>query len=201
MKNQIDFINGAEIQANPELEADLLYGIGRAYGLELFFKKLKGRFNGWVSYTLSRSERQFDQINNGKWYAARQDATHTVNLVAMVEISPRLSFSTSFVLNSGNAVTFPSGKYTIDNGSVWYYAERNGYRMPIYHRLDMGLTLNSKKESKLNSSWSFGLYNVYDHKNAYLIDFRENKENPKQTEAYQIALFGIVPSITWNFNF
>lgn len=201
MKNQIDFINGAEIQANPELEADLLYGIGRAYGLELFFKKLKGRFNGWVSYTLSRSERQFDQINNGKWYAARQDATHTVNLVAMLEISPRLSLSSSFVLNSGNAVTFPSGKYTIDNGSVWYYAERNGYRMPIYHRLDMGLTLKSKKESKLNSSWSFGLYNVYDHKNAYLIDFRENKENPKQTEAYQIALFGIVPSITWNFNF
>src|SRR5690606_6904178 len=151
----------AEIQANPDLEADLLYGIGRAYGLELFFKKQEGRLNGWVSYTLSRSERQFDQINNGNWYAAKQDATHTVNLVAMVEINPRLDFSASFVLNSGNAVTFPSGKYTIDNSSVWYYAERNGYRMPIYHRLDMGLTLKPKKESKLNSSWSFGLYNAY----------------------------------------
>lgn len=201
MKNQIDFMNGAEIQANPNLEADLLYGIGRAYGLELFFKKHSDRFNGWISYTLSRSERKFDEINNGKWYAAKQDATHTVNLVTMYEISPRLSFSASFVLNSGNAVTFPSGKYTIDNHSVWYYAERNGYRMPVYHRLDMGLTLKSKKESKLNSSWSFGLYNVYDHKNAFIVDFRENEDNPKQTEAYQIALFGIVPSITWNFNF
>ncbi len=201
MRNQIDFTNGAEIQANPELEADLLYGIGRAYGLELFVKKLRGRLNGWVSYTLSRSERQFDLINNGKWYAAKQDATHAVNLVAMYEINPRLSFSASFVLNSGNAVTFPSGKYSIDNKSVWYYTERNGYRMPIYHRLDMGLTLKPKKESKLNSSWSFGLYNVYDHKNAFIIDFREKEDNPKQTEAYQIALFGIVPSVTWNFNF
>jgi hypothetical protein len=201
MRSQIDYKNGAEIQANPNLEADLLYGVGRAYGLELFLKKREGDFNGWISYTLSRSERQFDQINNGKWYPAKQDATHNLNLVAMYEINPRLSFSASFVLTSGNAVTFPSGKYTIDNGSIWYYSQRNGYRMPLYHRLDMGLTLKSKMGSRFNSSWNFGLYNAYNHKNAFLIDFRENKDNPKQSEAYQISLFGIVPSVTWNFNF
>lgn len=201
MRNQIDLKNGAEIQANQDLEADLLYGIGRAYGLELFFKKRRGEFNGWVSYTLSKSERQFDQINDGRWYAAKQDATHSLNVVGMYEINPRLSFSATFVLSSGNAVTFPSGKYIIDNGPVWYYSERNGYRMPVYHRLDMGLTLKSKLDRKFNSSWNFGIYNAYNRKNAFLIDFRENEDNPRQTEAYQIALFGIVPSVTWNFNF
>lgn len=201
MRNQIDVRNGAEIQANPDIESDLLYGIGRAYGLEVFFKKREGRFNGWISYTLSKSERRFDQINNGNWYAARQDRRHDFNFVGMFELNPRVSFSANFVLSSGNAVTFPSGKYILDDHPVWYYSERNGYRMPYYHRLDLGVTLKSKPGSKFNSSWNFGVYNAYNRKNAYIINFRESENDPKKTEAYQIALFGIVPSVTWNFNF
>lgn len=201
MQNQIEIRNGGDVQANPKLEADLVYGVGRAYGLELFLKKRMGRLNGWISYTLSKSERQFEEINQGAWFNARQDRTHNLNIVTMVDIKPRLSFSATFSLSSGTAVTYPSGKYTIDDHQVWYYSERNGYRMPVYHRLDMALTLKSKAGSKFNSSWNFGLYNAYNHKNAYLIDFRQNEEDPSRTEAYQIALFGIVPSVTWNFNF
>lgn len=201
MQHQIELKDGAELQANPELEGDLLFGKGRAYGMELFLKKRAGRFNGWISYTLSKSERLFDDINDGKWYTAKQDRPHDFNVVAMYEINSRLSFSSNFVFSSGQAVTFPSGKYVIDDLPVWYYTERNGYRMPNYHRLDLGLTLQSKAENKFNSSWTFGLYNAYNHKNAYIINFRESKEVRNKTEAYQIALFGIVPSITWNFNF
>lgn len=201
MRNQLDLKNGAEIQANPDLEADLLYGIGRAYGLEFFVKRRTGRLNGWLSYTLSKSERKFDEINEGNWFAAKQDRRHDLNLVGMFELNSRLSLSANFVISSGNAVTFPSGKYLIDGASVWYYSERNGNRMPTYHRLDLGLTLNSSADSKFKSSWNFGLYNAYNHKNAYLINFREKKDQPNKTEAYQISLFGIVPSITWNFNF
>ena len=201
MQHQIELKDGAELQANPDLEADLLFGQGRAYGLEFFVKKRTGRFNGWISYTLSKSERLFDGINDGKWYIAKQDRPHDLNIVTMYEINPRLSLSSSFVFSSGQAVTFPSGKYRVDDLSVWYYTERNGYRMPNYHRLDLGLTLQSKPENKFNSSWTFGLYNAYNRKNAYIINFRESKEVKNKTEAYQIALFGIVPSITWNFNF
>ncbi len=201
MQHQIDLKNGAEIQANSNVEADLLYGVGRAYGLEFFVKKRRGRFNGWLSYTLSKSERQFEGINLGKWYPAKQDRRHDLNLVGMFDLNTRISLSANFVVSSGNAVTFPSGKYWVDDAPIWYYSERNGYRMPAYHRFDLGLTVNSKEDRKFKSSWNFGLYNVYNQKNAYLINFRQKKDQPNQTEAYQISLFGIVPSITWNFNF
>lgn len=199
MSNQIDFKTNADIQANPNVEADLLYGDGRAYGLELYLRKHTGRLNGWISYTLSKSERSFDGIDGGDWFDARQDRTHDLSLVAMYELNDRWSFSSTFVYSTGNAITFPSGKYLADGKPVWYYTERNGYRMPDYHRLDIGFTYEPRSKGKLKSTWDFGLYNVYNRKNAYIIDFRENSAN--QTEAYQIALFGIIPSVTWNFKF
>lgn len=201
MKNQIDFKTNAEVQANPNVEADLIYGRGRSYGLELFLKKRGGKLNGWISYTLSRSERQFDEINNGDWFAARQDRIHDLSFVAMYQISDRWTFSGTFVYSTGNAVTFPSGKYIIDDKPVWYYSERNGYRMPDYHRLDLGFTYEPKAKSKFKSTWDFGLYNAYNRKNAYMIDFRENEENKAITESYKVSLFGIIPSVTWNFKF
>lgn len=201
MQNQIDFKANADIQANPNVESDLLYGKGRAYGLELFLKKRTGRFNGWLSYTLSRSERQFDEINQGDWFAARQDRIHDLSFVAMYEISDQWSFSGTFVYSTGNAVTFPNGKYVIDEKPVWYYTERNGARMPDYHRLDLGFTYEPKSKRRVKSVWDFGLYNAYNHKNAYIIDFRENENNRNKTEAYKISLFGIIPSVTWNFKF
>ena len=201
MQNQIDFKMNADVQANPNVEADLLYGKGRAYGLELFLKKRKGKLNGWLSYTLSKSERQFDEIDQGNWFAARQDRTHDLSVVAMYQINERWSFSSTFVYSTGNAVTFPSGKYIVDDKPIWYYTERNGSRMPDYHRLDLGFTFEPKQKGKIKSTWDFGIYNAYNHKNAYMIDFRENENDKNKTEAYQISLFGIIPSVTWNFKF
>ena len=201
MQHQIDYRNAADLQANVHLEGELLYGVGRAYGLELYLKKQQGRLNGWLSYALSRSERQFDGINEGHWFAARQDRTHDLSAVAMYQLTPRWNLSATFVYSTGNAVTFPSGKYTVDDRTVWYYTERNGYRMPDYHRLDLGATWEPESNGRFQSSWTFGVYNAYSRKNAYIIDFRENEANPNVTEAYRIALFGIIPSVTWNFKF
>jgi len=201
MQNQIDYRNGADLQANEHIEAELLFGLGRAYGVEVFLKKREGRLNGWLSYALSRSERRFGGINNKNWFAARQDRTHDASVVGMYQLSPRWNLSATFVYSTGNAVTFPSGKYTVDGRTLWYYTERNGYRMPDYHRLDLGTTWESATSKRFKSSWTFGIYNVYNRKNAFIIDFREKEGNPNATEAYQIALFGIIPSVTWNFKF
>ncbi len=202
MQNQIDFRNGADLQANRLLEGELLFGIGRAYGLEWYFRKNVGKLNGWISYTLAKSERKFDEIDNGNWFSARQDRTHDLSVVGMYELSKSWTLGATFIFNTGNAVTFPSGKYEVDGRSMFYYTERNGYRMPNYHRLDLSATYEPRKANKrFNSSWTFGVYNAYNRRNAYIIDFRDSETTPNATEAYQVALFGIIPSVTWNFKF
>jgi hypothetical protein len=201
MQNQVDYKDGASTIANDLIEGELLYGKGRAYGVELFFKKKYGRFNGWISYTLSRTEKQIDGINNSNWYAARQDRTHDLSLVGIYDINDRLSVAATWVFYTGSAVTFPSGKYYIDGNIQWLYTERNGYRMPNYHRLDLSVTYYNKKTDKFESSWNFGIYNAYARENAWTISFRESETDPTKTEAVQIALFKLVPSITYNFKF
>ncbi len=201
MRNQIDYREAADLQANEFIESELLFGIGRAYGIELYARKRRGRLSGWLSYGLSRSERQFDDIDSGSWFPARQDRTHDLSAVATYTLSPRWSLSTTFVYSTGNAVTFPSGKYQVGGQTLWYYTERNGYRMPDYHRLDIGATLEGNPDKNFKSSWTFGIYNAYNRKNAYIIDFRESEANPNLTETYRLALFGIIPSVTWNFKF
>ncbi len=201
MQNQIEYRTGTDLRGNANVEADLLYGRGRAYGVELFLKKRFGKFNGWVGYTLSKTERQFDAINNTRWFNAKQDRTHDLSLVGIYKVSSRWTFSSVFVYNTGNAVTFPSGKYQINGRTVYYYTEKNGYRMPDYHRLDLSATLEGKPGRKVQSSWSFGLYNVYNRKNAFSIDFKDNEDDQTKTEAVRTTLFGIIPSVTWNFKF
>lgn len=202
LDNQIDFKNGADLQANKYFESDLLYGEGRSYGIETYLRKNSGRFNGWLSYSLSRSERRFDAINQGDWFHARQDRRHDISLVGMYELSPKWTLGATFVFQTGHAVTFPSGKYEMDGKTMFYYTERNGYRMPNYHRLDLSATYEPKpKNKRWQSSWSFGVYNAYNRKNAYIIDFRDSETVPNKTEAYKIALFGAIPSVTWNFKF
>jgi hypothetical protein len=201
MQNQIDYKNGANTRANDKIEGELLFGKGRAYGIELFFKKKYGRFNGWVGYTLSRTEKQIDGINNGDWYAAKQDRTHDVSVVGIYDFSKKWSASASWVFNTGNAVTFPSGKYNVDGQTQYLYTERNGYRMPNYHRLDLGVTWFNKKTEKFESSWNFSCYNLYGRQNAWTITFRENENDKSKTEAVQTALFRWVPSVTYNFKF
>lgn len=201
MQNQIDYKNGAELRANVNVESQLLFGKGRAYGLELYLKKKYGKLTGWVSYTLARTEKLIDGINNNHWYAAKQDQTHNLAIVAIYQASAKWTFSSNFVYNTGNAVTFPSGKYQVNGQTAFYYTERNGYRMPAYHRLDFAATLQGKKRAKYESSWTFSVYNVYGRENAYSIEFKDDPNDPSKTVAEQTALFRWVPSVTYNFKF
>lgn len=199
LQNQVDFEDGGSAINNPDVEADIVFGEGRAYGLELYLKKKKGDFTGWISYTLSKSERQFDAINDGAWFSARQDRTHDLSIVAMYRINDRWSVSGSFVYYTGDAVTFPVGKYFIDGNLVNLYGDRNSERMPNYHRLDLGATWIAKDTEKFYSDLSFSIYNVYNRYNAYSIDF--GLDDNGNTQATQLSLFGIIPSVTWNFKF
>jgi hypothetical protein len=201
MSNQIEYRSGTDLRGNNNVEADLLYGDGRAYGLELFLKKRFGDFNGWVGYTLSRTERQFNDINGGSWFPSKQDRTHDVSLVGIYKASKRWTFSSTFVYNTGNAVTFPNGKYQIKEKTVFYYSDRNADRLPDYHRLDLAATLEARPGRKLQSSWSFGIYNVYNRQNTYTMDFRDDPDDASKTQAVRTTLFGIIPSVTWNFKF
>ena len=201
MQNQIEYRNGTDLRGNKNVEADLIYGKGRAYGLELFLKKRFGKLNGWVGYTLSKTERQFDKINQGNWFIARQDRTHDLSVVGIYKASKRWTLSSTFVYSTGNAVTFPMGKYNIDGRTVFYYGERNGNRTPDYHRLDVSATLDGKPNRKLKSSWNFSIYNLYNRQNPFAINFRDNPDDKTQTQAVRTTLFGIIPSVSWNFKF
>lgn len=201
MQNVIDYRNGADVIFNEEIEGDLLSGDGEAYGVEFLVKKRKGKFTGQLGYTWSRSFRTIDGINDGEKYSARQDRIHDLSLVALYELNERITFSANFIYYTGDAVTYPTGRYTVDGLVVPLYSERNAERMPDYHRLDLGMTLLGKEKEHFQSSWSFGLYNVYARENAFSIEFRTSEDDPAQTEAVQFALFKIVPSITYNFTF
>jgi len=201
MQNQLDLRNGANINANDKIEGELLFGKGSAYGLELLFKKTQGKLTGWIGYTYSKTERLIDGINNNNWYPARQDITHDVSIVGIYDLSKKWSISATWVYNTGNAVTFPSGKYLINNNVQYYFTERNGYRMPAYHRLDLGATWTLKKTKKFESSLNFSVYNAYGHKNPYSIDFEQDETDPTKTNAVMTYLFTYVPSITYNFKF
>lgn len=201
LQNQVDYKDGAQLILNPNVESQLVYGTGRAYGIEFFMKKKYGRFNGWIGYTLSRTERRFNAINNGNYFPATQDRTHDLSAVGIYKLNSRWSFSGTFIYESGNAVTYPNGKYEIGGLTTYYYSQRNGDREPSTNRLDLGATLEGKPHKKYHSSWTFGLYNVYAHRNPYAITFRNSKTNPGTTEAVETSLFGRVPSVTWNFKF
>ncbi len=201
MQNQIDYKKGAELIANENVESQLLFGKGRAYGIELFLKKKFGAFTGWLSYTLSRTERQFPGVNNNNWYPANQDRTHDLALVGVYKLSAKWTLSADFVYYTGNAVTWPDGKYEVNGAAVFLYSSRNGYRMPPYNRLDLSATLQGKKTKKFDSNWNFSLYNAYGRENPYSISFQQDPANPAKTQAVQYALFRWVPSITYNFKF
>jgi hypothetical protein len=199
LQNQVDFEDGGSAINNLDIESDIVFGAGRAYGAEFFLKKKKGDFTGWISYTLAKSERQFDDINDGSWFSARQDRTHDISIVGMYKLTDRWSLSGSFVYYTGDAVTFPTGKYFVDGTLVNLYADRNSERMPDYHRLDLGATFVIKDNDKFYSDLNFSIYNIYNRKNAYSIDF--GLDDQGNTQATQLSLFGIVPSLTWNFEF
>jgi len=201
LHNQIDYKNGADLVFNSTVESELVFGKGWSYGIEFLLKKNYGRLNGWLAYTWSKTMRQFDDINNGDPFPDRHDRTHDLSIVGMYELSDKLTVSANWVFSTGDAVTFPSGKYEIDGKTVSYYTERNGYRMPNTHRLDIGVTWIRKKTRKFESSWNFSVYNAYARENPYYIYFRESEENPGTREAVQVSLFKIVPSVSYKFKF
>jgi hypothetical protein len=201
MQNQVDYRDGAQLRANDVVEKELLFGNGRAYGLEVLLKKKTGAFTGWIAYTLAKTERQIDGINGGNWYNVRQDRTHDLAIVGIYQLNRKWTVSGTWVYQTGNAATFPSGKYLVNNKVQYYYTERNGYRFPAYHRLDLSATKQLKKRKRWESELSLGIYNVYARENTYSIDFRTNKDDPTKTEAVQTALFKAIPSVSYNFKF
>ncbi|PRA97637.1 hypothetical protein CQ046_21140 [Chryseobacterium sp. MYb7] len=203
MKNQIDFKNGAQIgfDTGADVESELLFGKGRAYGLELIAKKKSGKLTGWISYTLSKTERKINGINNNEWYNARMDKTHDLSIVATYQLNPKWSFSGLFVYSTGNAVTFPTGKYELNGQTIFQYSNRNADRMPAYHRMDLSATYEPSSNKRFRGSWTFGIYNLYGRENAYTINFEDNPDRPGTTRAMQTSLFRWVPNITYNFKF
>jgi hypothetical protein len=201
--NQIDYRDGTQLRGNFDVEASLLYGKGRAYGVEFLVRKDVGRLTGWVGYTLSKSERRFTEINGNTWFNARQDRPHDVSIVAIYQLNNKWTFSGTFLASTGNAVTYPVGKYEVAGQVVSLYGLRNADRLPYYQRLDLGATYEKPNQEghRFRSSWSFSVYNALGRENPYSISFRADPNDATKTQAVQTALFRMVPSATYNFSF
>jgi outer membrane receptor protein involved in Fe transport len=200
MKDIIDYKDNAELLLTDKIEKEVFSGNGYSFGAEFLVRKNTGKFTGWISYTLSRTRRQANGINDNKEYAATHDRTHNVNVVASYSASNRVELGLNWTYNTGIAVTFPAGKFVYEGNLYPFFTERNGYRMPAYHRMDMSATLKRKNHEtkKLYYEWNFSVYNVYYRKNPFSIIFEVDND---ATVAKKIYLFAIVPSISWNFKF
>ncbi|MEM1407967.1 MAG: TonB-dependent receptor plug domain-containing protein, partial [Bacteroidota bacterium] len=210
MDNLVDYVDGADLLTTNTLETEILPGIGRSYGLELYVKKNKGKLTGWISYTLSRAERKVagitaedPGINNGKWYAANYDKRNDLSVTGVYQLNDRWSLSGNFIYATGAPTTYPVGRYEFAGLVIPQFESRNQQRLPDYHRLDVSATLKGKKRRWKNGGheWVFGFYNLYNRANATSIYFVENEDNPGQSKAFKSYLFGITPSITYNFKF
>ena len=203
MYDVIDFTDNAELLLNPKLEGELRIGKGRSYGLELMVKKNNGKLNGWISYTWSATRRKIEGINNGQSYRAPYEKPHNISVILNYEFTERSSLSANWVYATGAPVTFPTGRAVIGNVIVPIYSDRNAYRLPDYHRLDLSYTLKekNKKNRKWQGEWNFSVYNAYGRKNAWAINFTQEQDNPLTTYAEKTYLFSIIPAITYNFKF
>jgi hypothetical protein len=206
MENQVEYKEGYIPEEGILDNADhgFTFGKGWSYGSEFFLKRRLGKFNGWIGYTLSWTQRQFEQINNGEIFFARFDRRHDLSVVAMYEFNQNLTFSAVFVYGTGNAITLPVARYIIEGQVVNLYGDRNSFRMPAYHRADISVTWVRKKTDKFESSWNFAVYNVYNRYNPYFIYFNNEGDFSKgelKISAKQVSLFPILPSVTWNFKF
>lgn len=200
VNNIYDYMDGKSSQSDIAIENIILGGKGRAYGLEFCAHKNNGRFTGWLSYTLAWSENKIDGINQNRWYTANNDRRHDINLVLMEQLNDKWNLSASFMFNSGQALTAPSAKYQLNGNTVYYYAERNGYRAPSTHHLDISATY--KKQMKHSEhQWAFGIYNIYNRENPYVITFEEDDSSASGTKATQTALFGAIPFVSFTVRF
>ncbi|WPR70369.1 TonB-dependent receptor [Flavobacterium sp. NG2] len=209
IKNRVDYIDGAELIANNNVEQLILNGNGRSYGLEFMLKKNTGKFNGWVSYTLSRAEQQTPGrtatetgINDGKWYKSGFDKLHNLSITSTYLLNNKWSFGSVFSLQSGQPVTYPNGQYEYGGIIIPSFGNRNEERLPTYHHLDLSATYTPKpnKQKGWQGEWIFSIYNVYNRQNAASINFRQNVDTGIN-EAVKFSIFGAVPGITYNFKF
>ncbi len=209
VQNRLDYIDGADLIANDAVEQILLEGEARAYGLELLLRKNRGRLQGWIAYTLSRSEQRTPGrtalepgINNGEWYSAAWDKTHDLTITSSYELNEKWDLGANFTLQTGQPITYPNGQYEFDGLFIPTFEARNSSRLPMVHRLDFSATYTPKPDKKKGwqSSWVFSLYNAYNRRNAVSITFGEN-EDTDRNEATRLAIFGIVPAVTYNFKF
>ncbi len=211
MNNQIEFKPFSRLFFNANLENEMVFGQGEAYGLELFVKKKVGRLNGWIGYTWSRAYRQFDELNQGQAYFFRYDRTHDFSLVLSYKINKKWNANVVFVYGTGNAVTLPVARYAYRIGYdpetnqpkftfIDVYEKINSFRLPAYHRADVSFTYTNKKTDRWESSWNFSIYNVYNRANPYFIYFLPDIDR-LEVKAYMIYLFPILPSVAWNFKF
>lgn len=209
IQNRIDYIDGADLIANNAIEQVILNGRARAYGLEMLIRKNDGKLTGWISYTLSRSEQQTPGrtstetgINNGEWYKTGYDKLHNLSITSSYELDNKWSFGAIFALQSGQPVTYPNGQYVYGDIVVPSFGQRNEERLPAYHHLDVSATYTPEPEKKKGwqGEWVFSIYNLYNRRNAASITFRQN-EDSGANEAVRLSIFGIIPSVTYNFRF
>lgn len=199
IQNVLDYRDGKSFSSEIEIERLTLAGEGKSYGVEFCLRKNNGSLTGWLGYTLSWSKTRIDGINGSQWYDANNDRRHDINIVGIYKLNKRWTFNAAWVFNSGQAFTAPSGKYQIIDNWTYYYAERNGYRAPDYHRLDVSAVW-SKRYARHTRQWVFGIYNIYNRYNPYLINFEDSADGAR-TKAKQYSLFGIVPSVAFNILF
>lgn len=201
--NAIDFKDHAELLLNDNLEGELRFGKAWSYGVEAMVRLTEGKLNGWVSYTWSRTFREIPQINNGKKYPASYDRPHDISVVMNYDMNRRFSVGLNWVYATGSPVTFPTGRFKIGNTIAPVYSDRNAYRLPDYHRLDLSATLRAKQKPgrKWNGEWNLSVYNAYYRKNPWVINFVTDPDRPNVTHAEMTYLFGILPAISYNFKF
>ncbi|MEO1262860.1 MAG: TonB-dependent receptor [Bacteroidota bacterium] len=209
INGRVDYIDGADLIAQNTIETEILQGESRAYGMELLLRKNKGKFTGWLAYTLSKSEQRAlgglaggPGINDGLWYNSVFDRTHDVSLTGNYHLNDKWRFGANFIFQTGRPVTYPNGQFQYNGLSIASYDTRNANRLPDYHRLDISATLTPRKneDRKWESEWVFSIYNLYNRRNAASISFAQNTSTGLN-EATRTSIFGIIPSMTYNFKF
>ena len=206
MENQIEFKPGTEPEDNIKNNTDnnFTFGKGWSYGAEFYLNKRMGKWTGWVGYTLSYTKEQFPEINQGQWFWAKYDRRHDVSVVTSYELNDKWTFSAIWVYATGSAMTLASLLYSLEGNIATYYGPINSVRMPAYHRMDISATMKGKKHKYYETSWNFSVYNVYSRANPYYIFILTSGSlttNNLTTQAKEISLFPILPSVTWNFKF
>ena len=207
--NRIDYIDGSDLIGQNTIETEILNGEARAYGVEFLLRKTKGKYRGWLAYTISKAEQRTPGgkagglgINDGKWYYASHDRTHDVSITNSYKYNDKWTFGANLIYQTGRPVTYPNGQYQYEDLTIASYTDRNSDRLTSYHRIDISATYrpNRKPDKKWKGEWVFGIYNIYNRKNAASISFGQNRETGIN-EATRTAIFGIVPSVTYNFKF